>query len=375
MLRLLASSLRKFADFPPHTTLGMPSLSPTMTTGIIRKWLKKEGEKVKPGEIMFEVETDKATLGFEVQDEVYVAKILANENSLPMALGSPVAILVDKFDRVSAFKDYLPPQKVEKKEEDRGEVKMEMEKKRGKIAPSASHMLETLKIDPVLVKATGPKGLILKEDVLLFLENAEKKNKNKKNNVEAPVQAENKEKNIMNVTLPRFSVSSHICLENPNSFIGNEFLKALIIKAAAVSCIQVPETNSKFFPEFSRFYDYIDIQVFDFSSGTLKKYFIKNAQNQRLEKINAFFETESEGKFTFAISFSSLPDETQTPSSACLLSVGAEFLKVVRGAEGVKSASFIKTTLNCDHRAVDGASGANWLKTFKAFVENPKTIL
>ena len=83
MLRLLAKAFRGFGDLPPYTTLGMPSLSPAMTTGIIRKWLKMEGDKVKAGEIMFEVETDKATLGFEVQDEVFIAKILANEGSLP----------------------------------------------------------------------------------------------------------------------------------------------------------------------------------------------------------------------------------------------------------------------------------------------------
>lgn len=98
--------LRKFADYPSHELLGMPLLSPTMASGTIVKWIKKEGDLVKPGEVMFEVETDKATLGYEVQDEVVLAKILEQEGAADLPLGHPIAVLVEDEEDVGAFKDF-----------------------------------------------------------------------------------------------------------------------------------------------------------------------------------------------------------------------------------------------------------------------------
>ena len=70
-----------FADLPYHIKLAMPSLSPTMETGNLAKWNMKVGDKVSPGDILAEVETDKATVDFEMQDEGYVAKLLVPEGA------------------------------------------------------------------------------------------------------------------------------------------------------------------------------------------------------------------------------------------------------------------------------------------------------
>jgi len=74
----------------------MPALSPTMDVGNILKWVKKEGDKIEAGDVICEVETDKATVGFEVQEPGYLAKIIKPEGSKGVKVGEIVAIVVSK---------------------------------------------------------------------------------------------------------------------------------------------------------------------------------------------------------------------------------------------------------------------------------------
>ncbi|KAF5826934.1 single hybrid motif-containing protein [Dunaliella salina] len=97
---------RFFSSFPPHQVMGMPALSPTMTQGNISRWLKKEGEEVGPGMLLAEVETDKATMEWEAQEEGYVAKILKPDGAKDVAVGEPVYVLVEEQSLVPAFKDF-----------------------------------------------------------------------------------------------------------------------------------------------------------------------------------------------------------------------------------------------------------------------------
>ena len=83
----------------------MPALSPTMKEGKILKWLKKVGDKVEPGDAIAEIETDKATMAFEVQEKGYIAKTTTSEDFI--SLGSPVVVIAKKADDVSQFKDYV----------------------------------------------------------------------------------------------------------------------------------------------------------------------------------------------------------------------------------------------------------------------------
>ncbi|KAJ4849510.1 hypothetical protein Tsubulata_051138 [Turnera subulata] len=83
------------AELPPHAVIGMPALSPTMTQGNIAKWRKKEGDAIAPGDILCEIETDKATLEFEILEEGFLAKILVPEGSKDVPVGQPIAITVN----------------------------------------------------------------------------------------------------------------------------------------------------------------------------------------------------------------------------------------------------------------------------------------
>ena len=80
----------------------MPALSPTMEQGKLAKWLKKEGDKVKPGDVLAEIETDKATMEVEAIDEGVLAKILVSDGTDNVAVNTPIAILAGEGEDVSA---------------------------------------------------------------------------------------------------------------------------------------------------------------------------------------------------------------------------------------------------------------------------------
>uniref|UniRef100_A0A4W4EA90 Acetyltransferase component of pyruvate dehydrogenase complex n=1 Tax=Electrophorus electricus TaxID=8005 RepID=A0A4W4EA90_ELEEL len=85
----------------------LPALSPTMTMGTVQRWEKKVGEKLNEGDLLAEIETDKATIGFEVLEEGYLAKILISEGTRDVPLGTPLCIMVEKESDIQAFTDYV----------------------------------------------------------------------------------------------------------------------------------------------------------------------------------------------------------------------------------------------------------------------------
>lgn len=93
-------------SLPSHKRITLPALSPTMETGTLRSWAKQEGEKIVEGDILAEIETDKATLGFEAGDEGYLAKIILPAGSKDVPVGKLCAIIVEKEEDIAAFKDF-----------------------------------------------------------------------------------------------------------------------------------------------------------------------------------------------------------------------------------------------------------------------------
>src|SRR5712671_238193 len=86
----------------------MPALSPTMEKGNLAKWLKKEGDKIKPGDIIAEIETDKATMEYEAIDEGTLGKILVPEGTADVAVNTPIAMILEEGEDSSASKDAKP---------------------------------------------------------------------------------------------------------------------------------------------------------------------------------------------------------------------------------------------------------------------------
>lgn len=92
---------------PAHDILGMPALSPTMTQGNIAGWKVKEGDMISPGQVIAEIETDKATIDWESVDEFYIAKILKPTGTQNITVGTPVAVVVTEEEDVAKFADYV----------------------------------------------------------------------------------------------------------------------------------------------------------------------------------------------------------------------------------------------------------------------------
>jgi len=95
-------------DLPYHLVMGMPALSPTMDAGAISKWNVKEGDSFVAGDSLAVIETDKASMDFEAQDDGVVAKLLVSEGGGEIAVGVPVMVTVEEEEDVAAFKDFDP---------------------------------------------------------------------------------------------------------------------------------------------------------------------------------------------------------------------------------------------------------------------------
>jgi len=92
---------------PPHTVVGMPALSPTMTQGNVAKYIAKVGDELAVGDRLAEIETDKATVDFEMADDGVVAKFLLPEGASDIPVGTPMVVLVDDVASVAAFADFV----------------------------------------------------------------------------------------------------------------------------------------------------------------------------------------------------------------------------------------------------------------------------
>ncbi|XP_031115635.1 dihydrolipoyllysine-residue acetyltransferase component 1 of pyruvate dehydrogenase complex, mitochondrial isoform X1 [Ipomoea triloba] len=159
------------SDLPPHIVLGMPALSPTMNQGNLAKWRKQEGDKIEVGDVLCEIETDKATLEFESLEEGFLAKILAPEGSKDVSVGQPIAITVEDADHIEAVKaSSIGSNKVVKEEKPilQDSTKDDRPEKTGfkRISPAAKLLISEHRLDASSIPASGPHGTLSKGDVL-----------------------------------------------------------------------------------------------------------------------------------------------------------------------------------------------------------------
>ena len=291
---------RLFAALPPHQMVGLPLLSPTMTKGTIAKWLKKEGEAFKPGSVIAEVETDKATVGFEATDEGYLARILVPEGTADLQVGTPIAIFVEEGKDAQAFLGVAVSELVgEKKIEAPAapakpeEVKLEAKPAHDtdlRASPSAWALSEEHHISLANVQGTGLRGLITKEDVLKVL--TKPQTPLKPQTIPAAAAPRSVPKAGIRDIAPRFSLKAAcrldalIALQNTLKKGGfSVSLEALILKCVAVASSAVPQANASFLPTATRLYDYVDIKFRQFRDNTSSLSYIRDTQNLRLADI------------------------------------------------------------------------------------------
>ncbi|CEP14579.1 hypothetical protein [Parasitella parasitica] len=177
-------------SFPSHNIIAMPALSPTMTAGGIGKFQKAVGDAINPGDVLVEIETDKAQMDFECQEEGFVAKILVSEGDKDIPVGKPIAIFVDDESDIEAFKDFTledaspaaaaapaaasaeesSPATEEKKESTPASAASGSSGDRTKASPLARLIANKRGIDITKIQGSAPGGRIVKSDVENFKE-------------------------------------------------------------------------------------------------------------------------------------------------------------------------------------------------------------
>lgn len=434
------------SGLPPHQEIGMPSLSPTMTEGNIARWLKKEGEKVSPGEVLCEVETDKATVEMECMEEGYLAKILRGDGSNGIKVGEVIAITVEEEEDIDKFRDYKPvasdaapepkeasapsPPKEEVAAEPITSKAPEISKPspapatEGRVlaSPLARKIAEEHNVSLSNVKGTGPDGVIVKADVEEFIASRGKEVSAPAARGDAAAAAaldytDIPHSQIRKVTasrlllskqtIPHYYLSVDTCVDKLMELrtqlnllqeaSGGKRISVndLVIKAAALALRKVPQCNSSWTNDYIRQYHNVNINVAVQTDKGLYVPVVKDADKKGLSKIseevkflaqrakeNSLKPEDYEGG-TFTVSNLGGPFGIKqfcaiiNPPQSGILAVGSAERRVVpgSGSDQYKFASFMSVTLSCDHRVIDGAIGAEWLKAFKGYIENPESML
>ncbi|KAI4479401.1 hypothetical protein M0804_011186 [Polistes exclamans] len=156
-------------DVPPppgQQNVSMPALSPTMTTGTIVKWLKREGDEIQPGDAIAEIQTDKAVMTFEMEDEAVLAKILVPEGS-QVEVGQLIAVTVEKgMDWTKA----VIPQTLKATTPSPAPAVAKSSEKEQVYGLAVKRLLQEYGLDANFIKGTGRPNRILKSDVLAYIE-------------------------------------------------------------------------------------------------------------------------------------------------------------------------------------------------------------
>ncbi len=419
----------------------MPKLSDTMTEGVVAKWHKKVGDKVKSGELLADIETDKATMEFEsFQDGVLIHIGVEEGKSVPV--DSILAVLGKGGEDVDAILKSVGTGKTEKKEtnsdkktEPVKEKSESSDKKEGlgktestdqktsdkktnddariKASPLAKVMAKEKGIDVSNVSGTGDNGRVTKKDIESFNPAQEKISTGSSANVSALGQESYTDENVSQMrktiarrllesttSAPVFYLTIEVDMDNaiaartainglPDTKIS---FNDLVIKASAVALRKHPKVNSSWRGDKIRVNHHIHVGVAIAVEDGLLVPGIRFADQLSLTQISATVKDLSkrakdkklqpadwEGN-TFTVSnlgmfgINEFTSIINTPES-CILSVGAINQVPVVKNNMVVPGNIMKLTMACDHRTVDGATGAAFLQTLKLYMENPVTIL
>ena len=433
----------------------MPALSPTMEEGTLAKWLVKEGDTVASGDIMAEIETDKATMEFEAVDEGTIGKIMVAEGTDNVKVGTVIAVLLEEDEDASAIPDKSetpvpadpefrghpdpkdpnadgtegqPAERTREQAEDHGRPPEAGSEPGGsgdrvKASPLARRIAAERGVDLAALTGTGPGGRVVRADV----EGAKAASPAEASETSAPAPAPapaaqanaaavpdiphetTKLSNIRKTIARRLTESKqtvpHIYLTvdvrldallalrgNLNDALSARGVKLsvndMLVKALALALIEVPSCNVMFTPDQLVTFARADISVAVSTPTGLITPIVREADTKPLSVIateikdlagrardNKLKPEEYQGG-TASISNMGMYGITQfdaviNPPQGMILAVGAGEKRphVIDGALGI--ATVMSATGSFDHRAIDGADGAQLMRAFKRLVEKP----
>ena len=408
--------------------INMPRLSDTMEEGTLAKWFKKVGDTVKEGEILAEIETDKATMEFESFYDGVLLHIGIDEGSTA-PVDSIIAIIGSKGEDISKIINDTPAVKEEPtpavkeeptpvvkeeptpvvKEEVKADSTISISNDRILISPLAKKLANEKGIDISAIKGSGDNGRIIKRDIDSFKpSNYSQFTQPRPHLKESSYETQNstmrkaiaKRLADSKFSAPHYYLNIELEMDNIISFrkqfIQTQNIKIsfndIIAKAVSLSLAKHPKVNSRWYDDKIIYNEHVHLGVAVAVDDGLIVPVVKFSNSKDLPQINSeikdFAEraknkkltpSEIEGS-TFTISnlgmfgIESFTSIINQPNSA-ILSIGAIVQKPIVKNNEVVVGNTMKLTLACDHRTVDGATGSLFLKTLKEYIENPVSIL
>ena len=411
------------------TDILMPALSPTMEEGVLAKWHVKVGDVVSAGDVIAEIETDKATMEVEAVDEGEVTDILVAEGTEGVKVNTPIARLKDE--------DGAAAPKPAAKAEDAPAAKPPAAPKSDNgerifSSPLARRIAAQNGVDLKSIKGTGPHGRIVKRDVEAAGKGSAQPAAASTATTTAAAAAEPRKAqslaqmgipdgsydlipldgmkkavarrmvdSVQNV--PHFPLFIDVEIDQlmavrakVNKMLEPQGIKVsvndFVIKAAALALKAVPEANASYTPEGIAMHHNADVSMAVAIDGGLITPIIRKAETKGLAQIateskdlakrarDRKLKPEEFQGGTFSVSnlgmfgikqFTSIINEPQ----GCIMSVGAGEQRAVVKDGQIVAATVMTVTLTCDHRVVDGATGARFLQAFKPLIEDPVAML
>ena len=413
----------------------MPALSPTMEEGTLAKWLVKEGDTVESGDVMAEIETDKATMEFEAVDEGIIGKILVPEGSSGVKVNEIIAILLDDGEDVSNIEVQEPENKQGIIEtintvENKPSIKLEnsnksLNKERVFATPLARRISKSKNLELTNIKGTGPYGRIVKADVesnnINYLEKPATTLMTSSTTTEiikdiykdrhfTEIALDGMRKVIANrlteakQTIPHFYLRRSVSLDKllmiraeMNDGLADKGIKIsvndFIIKASSLALQDIPQANVVWAHDRILQMKSSDVAVAVSVEGGLYTPVLFDSENKSISSLSSEIKvlaskardkklspSEYQGG-SFAISNLGMMgvenfDAVINPPHGSILAVGAGTKKPIVMEDGsISVATIMSMTLSVDHRAIDGALGAEFLARIAHYLENPLNML
>lgn len=400
----------------------MPALSPTMTEGNLVKWHKREGDTVKAGDVLAEIETDKATMEVEAVDEGKVGKIIIPEGTENVKVNEVIGLLLEEGEEASSLTNMKvekapAPVEVAKAPEKKPDLKVVTPEapagSRIFATPLARRIAEEKNLSLFSISGSGPRGRIVRADVefanvssVIAAPSVSLSGYEPEYEVIAPSSIRKViAKRLVEAksTIPHFYVSIDCQIdallkarEQINARADGAYklsVNDFIIKACGLTLKRIPETNASWVNDQIYQYTSADVAVAVSIEGGLITPVVRHAEVKGLAEISKEMKDLAararEGKLkpeefqggTFSLSnmgmygvkdFSAIIN----PPQACILAIGAGERRPVVQKDGTLTAATVMTcTLSVDHRVVDGALGAHFLKAFKDLIENPVMMI
>ena len=417
----------------------MPALSPTMTEGNIASWMKKEGEKISAGDLLCEIETDKATMEIEAVDDGVLGKIVTPDGTENVPVNAVIGVILEEGEDASALDGWeipaveAPPQVAEQAAPVEVAAQAQAapaapapvaqsapaERPEGRIfvSPLARRMAKQSGLDLAAISGSGPKGRIVKVDIEAALSGAapaavapapaapplaaigpyEDIQTSKMRKIIAQRLQEAKQ------TVPHFYLTVDCEIDellnvrkdlNGRSDDYKLSVNDFVVRASALALRKVPECNASWIDGGLRQYTGVDISVAVAIDDGLVTPILRNADHKGLSALSE--EMKELAARARAKPMGLAPEEYQggtfsisnlgmfgikefsaiiNTPQSMILAVGAGEQRPVVKDGALAIATLMSCTLSVDHRVVDGAAGARFLGAFKGLIEDPLTML